>query len=185
MSRRRSSHQSTLSRIYDIGGADLALRYHEISERKRAEADAQSPAAQRWAAFRPRRAVYINGVRLDDERVAALEGAWHTTIADGRYWYDPASGAWGVEGGPSAGFIQPGLQLGGPLRADASGGGSSVYLNGREVHPQELGILASAIPLWPGHYWLDGYGRIGRIGGVAIANLATYLGMPAAAAQQW
>ena len=50
-------------------------------------------------------AVYVNGVRLSDEVVAVLENGYGTTIADGRYWYDPYSGLWGREGGPTLGRI--------------------------------------------------------------------------------
>src|SRR6188768_2863480 len=63
------------------------------------------------------RFVTINEVQLQDSLVETLETRYSVRIADGRYWYDKASGAWGVEGGPTLGFILPGLDVGGPLRA--------------------------------------------------------------------
>jgi len=97
MSKRYSDSGSTLSRLYDIGGADLALRYQELAERRRlGSAAAEAPRRETPA---PRRTVYVNGTRISDENVAAMERAWNTAVVDGRYWYDSANGAWGVEGG--------------------------------------------------------------------------------------
>ena len=93
MSSRRYSSQSTSSRIYDIGGADLALRYHEISERSRPSAESQSTPERESTPTSPRRAVYVNCARIGDEEVAAIENASNTPVQDGRYWYDPACGA--------------------------------------------------------------------------------------------
>lgn len=168
MSRRYSDSQSTLSRLYEIGGADLALRYHELSER----APASSAGVEA-----PRRAVYINGARICDEDVAAMERTWNAAVLDGRYWYDRANGAWGIEGGPCAGFTQAGLPLGGPLVANASGGGTGVYINGRELHPQDVFALTRVVPVWPGRYWLDAIGNFGWEGGPAVGNLAAAMQM--------
>ena len=76
-------------------------------------------------------------------------------VPPGRYWYDQVSGFWGVEGGPSVGQITSGLPLGGALRADASSGATGVFINGREIHMQELLDLQAIfgeVPL--GRYWL-------------------------------
>ena len=170
MSRHYSRSQSTLDRIYDIGGADLALRYHEISERSRVDPPAARPAL--------RRAVFVNSVRIGDADVAALERAWRAAVGDGRYWYDAACGAWGVEGGPCAGFIQAGIALGGPLLANASGGGTGVYVNGRELHPQDALALARTMPVWPGRYWVDAAGNFGWEGGPALGNLLAAMRAP-------
>ena len=171
--RSRRSSRSTLSRLYEIGGADLALRYHEISEqtRKRAAERQPDPAAKPT----PQRAVFINGLRLGDEQVAAMERAWNTAILDGRYWYDAASGAWGIEGGPCAGLIQAGLPLGGPLAANASGGGTGVFVNGRELHRMDVVALSRFMPVWPGRYWMDAAGNFGWEGGPAVGNLGANL----------
>lgn len=93
-------------------------------------------------------------------------------IPAGRYWYDPVSGLWGPDGGPGTGQILPFLPLGGPLQADASGGGTGVFVNGREIHHQEysrlLQLYGSVIP---GRYWMNAQLIGGFEGGPATFNL--------------
>lgn len=130
------------------------------------------------AAAQAQRAVVVNGAALDAQTVGALERAYGA-IQPGRYWYDPMSGLWGQERGPAAGQIAPGLRLGGPLRANASGGGTNVFINGRELHPVDVQRLAALVggPVLPGRYWLNAAGIGGWEGGPPQFNLA-------AAAQQ-
>src|SRR5258706_12537116 len=85
--------------------------------------------------------VAINGVRLTAPQIAALERRFLVRILDGSYWYDRACGAWGLTGGPTLGFIPAGLDVGGPLPADASGGHTGVFVNGRELHPFDVAGL--------------------------------------------
>src|SRR5436189_3731539 len=66
------------------------------------------------------RNVVINEVRLSNEEVYSLEQTYHIKIFDGAYWYDPMCGAWGFQGAPCVGLGQPGLKLGGSLKANAS-----------------------------------------------------------------
>ena len=119
------------------------------------------------------RSVVINGVRLDDRTVQQIEQAYRVRVVDGDYWYDPATGAWGQRGGPAAGLILAGLRIGGPLRADASGGGTGVFVNGRELHPIDVQRLQQIgqgpVPL--GRYWMDASGNYGYEGGPALGNL--------------
>lgn len=176
MNRRSSGYQSTLSRLYDIGGADLALRYHELSE---------GTCANSAAAQAPARAIYTNGARISDDDVGAMERAWNIALLDGRYWYDRANGACGVEGGPCTGFIPAGLPLGGPLMANASGGGTGVFVNGRELHPQDVFALTRVMQVWPGRYWVDAVGNFGCEGGPAVGNLAVSMHMPGAQSGPW
>ncbi len=122
--------------------------------------------------------VVVNGVALDAQTLGQLQ-AVYGPVAPGRYWYDPVSGLWGREHGPTAGQIMPGLRLGGPLRANASGGGTGVFINGREIHPAELAQLQQLFGrVNPGRYWLNAQGIGGYEGGPAQFNL------PAAAAQR-
>lgn len=125
---------------------------------------AGSAATQLAASTGP---VVVNGVQLSDADARAL-GA-----PAGRYWYDARSGLWGHEGGPAAGIASPGLQLGGPLRADASGGATRVFVNGRALHPSDLAWLESTLQVRvpAGHYWLDARGDFGQQGGPALVNL--------------
>jgi hypothetical protein len=105
-------------------------------------------------------AVVVNQVVLGDATRRALEQGYGVVLPPGRYWYDTVSGAWGVEGGPVAGKILPGLGLGGPLRADASNGHTGVFVNGRELHPLDVAALQRCVAVVPGRYWLtaDGVG---------------------------
>lgn len=118
----------------------------------------------------------VNGHVLESEISTALMQAYGP-IPSGDYWYDPMTGFWGVAGGPSIGRIMPGLELGGPLRADASGGGygdlTGVFVNGREIHPEEYQYLVALFgQVLPGRYWL-GPTMIGGIEGYpATFNLA-------------
>lgn len=119
------------------------------------------------------RRVVINRVPLAGETLWILEYHYQTTIPDGFYWYDPHSGLWGFEGGPAAGRILPYLELGGPLRADASGGGTGVFVNGRELHLLEVYYLWQLFGVViPGHYWLNADGIGGYEGGPPLFDLA-------------
>jgi hypothetical protein len=115
-------------------------------------------------------AVVVNGEALSPEAVRALEMQYRTPLQPGRFWYDRGSGLWGREGGPSQGQIHAGLDLGGPLAADASvrnvGDKTFVFVNGREIHPQELtylqGLFGAVIRA---RYWLNAQGIGGFEGG--------------------
>lgn len=89
----------------------------------------------------------------------------------GRYWYDAVSGAWGFERGPTAGFIAAGLRLGGALRPDASGGGTGVFINGRELHPFDVIGLSQIVQVIPGRWWVNALGFFGPEGGPVWGNL--------------
>jgi hypothetical protein len=129
-------------------------------------------------AARAQQPVVVNGAALDAQTLGALERAYGK-IQPGRYWYDPASGLWGRERAGHSGQIMPGLRLGGPLRRDASGGGTGVFVNGREIHPAELAQLQQLFGhVNPGRYWLNPAGIGGYEGGPPQFNL------PAAAAQR-
>ena len=118
--------------------------------------------------------VVINRIKLSDELLSAIKETYGSRIPDGKYWYDSISGAWGMEGGPTRGFTQAGLELGGPLRADASHGQTKVFINGRELHLSDvlrLQQLVNPYPVLPGRYWVDSQGNFGYEGGWALGNL--------------
>jgi hypothetical protein len=116
--------------------------------------------------------VIVNGEPLSDDTVSELEAAYRTSLQPGRYWYDPLSGLWGFERGPTAGQIAPGLNLGGRLRADASGGGTGVFFNGRELHQQDVALLYQlAGVVIPGRYWINAAGVGGFEGGPPFFDL--------------
>jgi hypothetical protein len=118
------------------------------------------------------RYVIVNEVRLNDETLRVLTEQYKIHPRDGEYWYDPYSGAWGMKGGPIAGFTVPNLNIGGPLRSDASGGGTYIFLNGRELHPQDVYDLETIVgPIPYGSYWLDPYGNMVYEGNGATVNI--------------
>ncbi len=119
------------------------------------------------------RSVTINRVTLTAEELASIEERYQTQVPDGKYWYDADCGAWGIEGGPTAGFLPPGLELPGPMPADISGGGTGIFINGREIHVQDQLALYQLFGVtYPGRFWLDAAGSLGPEGGPPIANLA-------------
>ena len=112
----------------------------------------------------------VNSVELSLQQLLDYQ----IQLPAGRYWYDPASGLWGQEGGPFLGQINPNLALGGTLRADASGGTTGVFINGRELPIAEVEYLmlvfGGQIPL--GRYWLNYDGAGGSEGGPQTFSLA-------------
>jgi hypothetical protein len=125
-------------------------------------------------AFAQQGTVVVNGQGLAPHAVRALERAYRVPIAPGRYWYDAVSGAWGIEGGPIAGQMMPGLKLGGTLRADASRGTSGVFINGRQLTALEVNGLAQACrtSVRRGRYWVNAQGVGGVENGPPAFNLA-------------
>jgi len=125
------------------------------------------------------RRITFNAVALDERGrrvLAQLEGYTGVRLADGDYWYDPASGVAGRWGGPAAVLLVPGLPLGGPLLPQASGGGdgrlSGIFVNGRELHPDDVRALFAIYgQAWPGRWWVDARGDFGAEGGPALGNL--------------
>jgi hypothetical protein len=130
-------------------------------------------ASTAWAAEGDAK-VIINGRALNRETLAELHRLYPVPIAAGRYWYDPVSGAYGVEGNPVAGQMLPGLRLGGPLRADASHGTSGVFINGRQLTIGEKSYLEQLCqtPVTPARYWVNAQGQGGFEGGPASFNLS-------------
>ena len=121
-------------------------------------------------------AVRINGVRLSAAVLRAVEQQYRTRIPPGAYWYDPMCGAWGREGGPTAGFVLAGVKLGGPLRAGASRGKTGVFINGRELPDADvLALRQLGLPCSPGRYWVNAQGLAGYEGGPALVDLAALI----------
>ena len=116
--------------------------------------------------------VHVNGAELTTEALSAFQQTIMAPVAPGAYWYDPVCGAWGLWGGPAVGFILAGLEVGGPLPANASNGSTGVFVNGRELHVMDVVALQQYGAVWPGRYWLDARGFFGIEGGPPIGNLA-------------
>jgi hypothetical protein len=119
------------------------------------------------------RAVEVNGVALSAAELRDLEARYTVRVRPGAYWYDRASGLWGVRGRGTSGLVLAGLTLGGgALARDASSGTTGVFVNGRELPGDDLAALEAlvgAVP--PGRYFLDGDGNAGPEGGAPVVNL--------------
>jgi len=128
--------------------------------------------------------VYINRIKVEAGTLTTLERAYQVNIQDGRYWYDRVCGAWGLEGGPTVGFIMAGLDLPGPMPADISGGGTGIFINGREIHPMDQRGLHQLFGVtYAGQYWLDAQGNLGVMNGPFIVNIVAAI-QQAQSAQQ-
>lgn len=128
------------------------------------------------------RKVEINGKSLSGKELEKVEKAYKIHIPDADYWYDPVLGAWGARGGPTMGFILPGLELGGPLPADASGTGTGIFVNGRELHPLDVMALQQVTgPIMPGRYFITANGLAGIEGGPPLWNLLAMMQSPGGA----
>ncbi|HBH25536.1 MAG TPA: hypothetical protein DDY13_19225 [Cytophagales bacterium] len=117
--------------------------------------------------------VIINDDTLSTDIVEQLQEMYRVKILPGRYWYDKASGFWGMEGYPPAGIGIPGLNLGGPLSPEASKGNTGIFINGREITQIEQAELMKITrgPVFRGRYWLDQNGWVGFEGQGALVNL--------------
>jgi len=154
----------------------LALRQRiELMAQQPAGMPASYPQAPAPAPRAPTRQVFVNGVQLRDDELNGLEQKYRNQIPDGSYWYDRMCGAWGMQGGPVLCTIEPNLNLGGPLRPDASNGHTGVFINGRELHYLDIALLQRVVPMIiPGRWWLDVYGNFGSEGGPMLGNLWDY-----------
>lgn len=104
----------------------------------------------------------VNGVVVDPERLRKFEQGNQIRIPRGDFWYDKVSGAWGIAGGPTLGFTAPGMDLGGPLKEDASRGTTSVFINGRQLpFADVIGLHNLGVPVQQGRWWLDNSGNFG------------------------
>ena len=111
--------------------------------------------------------VVINRVALSAVELDALGGG----IAPGRYWYDRASGFWGREGSPIEGQTLAGMNLGGPLRADASNGSAGMFINGRELTMLDVMWLTPQGASFPSRIWMDETGAYGEEGGPPLGQI--------------
>jgi hypothetical protein len=167
-----ASELEKLARLHTAGA--LSDQEFQQAKQRLLEQNTQQapPYAQPSAPAAGSRSVVVNNARLSDEQLRQLEQRFHLRITDGAYWYDQVSGAWGMQGGPTLGFTQPHMELGGPLSPDASNGRTGVFINGRELHQLDVMALRELTPyVIPGRYWVDRRGIGGYEGGPPIFNL--------------
>jgi hypothetical protein len=167
----------TLTLALSTGTSQLMRIKGPLLDPRKTAAGAAKGAATPGAAS-PSRAVRINGRPLAASELQTLEKVERFVgrIPDGDYWYDPRTGASGRWGGPALAFLPAGLELGGALPANASGGGqgnlTGVFMNGREVHPIDVaGFQGLVGAVLPGRWWVDASGNYGLEGGPPMGNL--------------
>lgn len=161
----------------------------EPSDTTTSAANSAAPTAAGAPAQPDTRKFKFNGRDATESDMATLkkiEAMYGKPAPEGEYWYDPMSGAAGQWGGPTLGFLPAKLDLGGPLPANASGGGNGnvtgVFINGREIHPVDYKVLFNIYgQVLPGRWWVDGTGNAGREGGPALVNLVSIAQQRAAA----
>jgi hypothetical protein len=117
--------------------------------------------------------IIINNSVLSREQIQEIKNRYGIEPKAGNYWYDSASGLYGVTGYPSYGFMYPGHNFG-TLSRNASAGNTGVIINGREL-PQTEWVLWSYILgyyIQPGNYWFDSQGNAGIVGSnIPLVNL--------------
>jgi hypothetical protein len=117
--------------------------------------------------------VVINGSAMSAVQIQEIEQRYGVKPLPGDYWYDTASGLYGVSGHQAFGFMMPGHDFG-TLSAHASAGNTNVFVNGRHL-PQAEWLIWSALLgnyIQPGRYWLDAMGNAGYEGShMPIVNL--------------
>ncbi|CAN4108386.1 unnamed protein product [Withania somnifera] len=106
--------------------------------------------------------IIVNGHLIPDRLIKKAEKR-AGPIQPGHYWYDFRAGFWGVIGGPCLGIIPPFIEeFNYPMPDNCAGGSTGVFVNGRELHPKDLKLLASrGLPAdREGSYILEISGRV-------------------------
>ncbi|KAF3628614.1 hypothetical protein T459_21960 [Capsicum annuum] len=106
--------------------------------------------------------ITVNGHLIPDRLIRKAEKR-AGPIRPGHYWYDFRAGFWGVIGGPCLGIIPPFVEeFNYPMPDNCAGGSTGVFVNGRELHPKDLKLLANrGLPAErEGSYILEISGRI-------------------------
>lgn len=153
--------------LISAGFVQSALAQQPAPAAAPAPAPAASAPAPEAASQPTPTGIVINNQPLDAEQALQLSQQIGQLVAPGHYWYDSASGLWGYQGMPAAGQLPPNLVgVTAPVPANASGGLTNVFINGRSLHPQEvmqLSMLVGQVP--PGRYIMNARWQVAYEGG--------------------
>lgn len=87
--------------------------------------------------------VFVNGQPITRDAVKSAE-KMAGTISPGVYWYDKRAGFWGLMGSHCLGIIVPFIkEFKAPMPENCSGGDTCIYVNGRELHKNDLDLLST------------------------------------------
>ncbi|XP_020251456.1 LOW QUALITY PROTEIN: protein ENHANCED DISEASE RESISTANCE 4-like [Asparagus officinalis] len=106
--------------------------------------------------------VSINGHPISDRLVKKAEKL-AGPIHPGNYWYDYHAGFWGVMGHSCLGIIPPFIEeFNYPMPKSCAGGNTGVFVNGRELHQNDLALLVGrGLPATEGQsYTIDISGKV-------------------------
>jgi hypothetical protein len=159
------------SLVFSVAGESSIL-----TRQPRKSAETKNSGSSPETAEEPATSLRINGVAINPDQIRQFERENRIKLPGGDFWYDRISGAWGIAGGPTLGFTAHGMNLGGPLRADASGGNTGVFINGRQLPLQDvLGLQSLGVPVQLGRWWVDHQGNFGIEGNsFVMGNLFQY-----------
>mmetsp|Transcript_54349 Transcript_54349/g.133214 ORF Transcript_54349/g.133214 Transcript_54349/m.133214 type:complete len:205 (+) Transcript_54349:298-912(+) len=155
------------------GGAVLGKRQRVASPQKRVGPSMVFDGTPR-ADSDEATGVIVNNLPVTHGALVDLQLRGIGPMPPGQYWYDPVSGGWGFVGSGLVGILPPDLTFsGGVLDERCSRGVTGVFVNGRELHANDLVWLSSfGVELVRGRYWLQANGPFGVEGSsVAIGNL--------------
>ncbi|KAK4795193.1 hypothetical protein SAY86_013187 [Trapa natans] len=106
--------------------------------------------------------VTVNGYFLPNDVVKQAE-IHAGPISPGDYWYDYHSGFWGLMKGPCLGVTSPFIEeFNYLLPTNCSGGDTGVFVNGRQLHQQDLEFLAGkGLPRTRNQFYIiDIFGKV-------------------------
>ncbi|KAK4741235.1 hypothetical protein SAY87_024823 [Trapa incisa] len=106
--------------------------------------------------------VTINGHPIPEDLVKQAE-VHAGPILPGDYWYDYNAGFWGVMKHPCLGIILPRIkEFKYPLPANCSRGKTGIFINGRQLHDDDLKLLANrGLPMKRHRYYIvDIFGKV-------------------------